>query len=292
MKRYILITSLCILSFLSANAQDDKKVYIPKEGDIAISFDAAPILRYAGNMFNATDDNNFDNLSGEPISSEGIEDFNINNISPEVSIMGKYMLTDKIAIRANIGVQLRSLTTNSYVTDDLANITNPFGESKLIDTRKDTKNGLSAIVGVEYRKGDGRVQGIFGGGILFGLNKVRSKYQYANALTVLNQFPSSAWDASYGSYRILSEAKDSNLIFGFAANVGIEWFIATKISLGAEVNLSVYQVNESQTYITSEGYNSATNVVETRTDVLSPGDKALVFGTDNLGGSLYLSFYF
>jgi hypothetical protein len=82
------------------------------------------------------------------------------------------------------------------------------------------------------------------------------------------------------------------MFFGITGNVGIEWFVAPMISLGAEVNLTAYHVKGAQTYITSEGYNPALNDVVTRTDIISPGDKALVFGTDNLGGSLYLYFYF
>ena len=291
MKRYILLL-FCILSFMNVKAQDDKKVYLPKQGNIAVSFDAAPILKYAGNIFNATSNNSFDNIGGKPTSAEGTEYFEIEGITPDVSIMGKYMLTDNFAIRANIGVQLRSLTTNIYVTDDMSNITNPLSENKLIDTRYDTKNGLSANVGVEYRKGDNRIQGIFGGGILLGRNNVKTEYQYANALTILNQSPSSAWNATYGDYRILNEVTNSNMFFGITGNVGIEWFVSPMISLGAEVNLTAYHVKGAQTYITSEGYSPALNDVVTRNDIISPGDKALVFGTDNLGGSLYLSFYF
>ena len=54
MKRYILLLTLCVLTFVNVKAQDEKKVYLPEQGDIAIGFDAAPVLNYVGNLFNNT----------------------------------------------------------------------------------------------------------------------------------------------------------------------------------------------------------------------------------------------
>ena len=285
MKRYILLITLCVLTFTNVKAQEDaKKAYLPEQGDIAISLDATPVLNFIGNMFNGTEENEFGNFPNGT--------FRINDITPNVSISGKYMLTDNFAVRANIGAQIHSVTTREYVCDDLANITNPLNEDKLIDSRINTKNGISALLGVEYHKGKNRIQGIFGAGALIGFNNVKEKYQYANALTTINQNPSSAFATMTNGYRTLSNTTKSNIFFGVVGNIGVEYFIAPKISLGAEVNLSVYAVNEGQTYTVTEGYNSKTDCVETRTELSTPGNRTLVFGTDNLGGSLYLSFYF
>lgn len=293
MKRYILILALCVLS-LGTRAQDDKKVtYLPEQGDVAIGFDAAPVLKYVGNLFNNTSDNVLGSFSGQAVSAEGLEYFEIDGITPDVSIMAKYMITDNLAVRANIGVQHRSLTTNRYVADDFANIENPLNEVKLIDTRFDAKKGFSAIIGAEYRKGINRIQGVFGGGFLIGSNSSKTEYRYANALTPVNQFPTTSLEnTEFGNYRKLNEVTNSNFFFGFAGNVGVEYFVAPKVSLGAEVNISIYSVNEGQKYVETEGYNTAKQSVEIRSELVSPGDKAFVFGTNNLGGSLYLSFYF
>ena len=291
MKRYILSIALCVLSFVNAMAQEEtKKVYLPEQGDVAISFDAAPVLKYVGNMFNGSANNTLGNLSGTPVANS-IEGFYAEDITNNVSIAGKYMLTDNLAVSANIGLQLHSLTTNMYVADDLGNLNNPLNENKLIDTRFDKMNGYNAIIGADYHKGNGRIQGVFGAGILFGRNNVRTEYQYANAMTIVNQTPSSSWDLDNG-YRTLSKVTDLNTLFGFAGKVGIEYFIIPKVSLGAQVNLTAYFVNEGQTYVVSEGYNPASACIETRTDIVSPGDRYFTFGTNNLGGSLSLSFYF
>ena len=72
----------------------------------------------------------------------------------------------------------------------------------------------------------------------------------------------------------------------------IECFVAPKISIGAEVNLSLYYVVGGQQYVESEMYNTSTQAVETSCDLVSPGDSSFRFGTENLGGSLYMAFYF
>lgn len=291
MKRYVLLIALCVLSFASVKAQDTKKVYVPEQGEVAIGFDAAPVLKYVGNMFNGTSGNSLDNLSGAPVSANGVEGFKIDNVTPDVSIMGKYMITDNLAVRANVGVQVRAKTTNGYVCNDLANVLNPLNEEKLIDTRFDSQKGFSAIFGAEYRKGSNRIQGVFGAGLLIGSNSVESEFQYANAVTSLNQTPSNTW-GNTDAYRTLSEVTNRNFFIGGAANVGVEYFVAPKVSLGAEVNLSIYSVKEGQTYVVTEGYNAEKGCVETRNELTAPGNKTFVFGTNNLGGSLYLSFYF
>ena len=292
MKRYILLLVLCILSAANVKAQEEtKKVYLPEQGEIAIGFDASPVLKYVGNMFNGTSDNSLNNLNGAPISANGIEGFKIEDITPDVSIMAKYMITDNLAVRANVGIQVNSNTINKYVCNDLANILNPLNEEKLIDTRFDSKKGFIANIGAEYRKGNNRIQGIFGAGLLIGSNSVKSEFQYANAMTSLNQTPSSAW-GNNGKYRTLKTVNNNNLFIGGAANVGIEYFIIPKVSLGAEVNLSIYSVKESQTYKVTEGYNAEKGCVETRNELSAPGNKTFYLGTNNLGGSLYLSFYF
>lgn len=293
MKRYILLLTLCVLTFVNVKAQDEKKVYLPEQGDIAIGFDAAPVLNYVGNLFNNTANNSLKNLGGQPVTALGIEGFNIENITPSVSIVGKYMVTDYLSAKVNFGLQLRSMTTNEYVGDDFAAVNDPLNEAKLIDTRFDSQKGYSLLIGADYRTGSNRIQGVFGGGFIFGSNNVATEYQYANALTSINQNPTSAWnDLTPKGYRTLNKLTATNRFFGFAANVGVEYFVAPKVSLGAEVNLSAYSVKSGQTYVESEGFNAELGVVENRTDIVSPGNKSVVFGTGNIGGSLYLSFYF
>ena len=277
-------------SIAVAQESDDKR-YVPEVGDFAIGIDVKPIFNYMGNLFNGTTDNEIEEIGGQPVAGDN-DDFAIDDIAPDVSIMGKYMLTDNWALRANIGIMMRTNTDRAYVKDDLAFINNPLSEAKLIDSRTQSRNGFSAMLGAEYHKGTRRVQGIFGFGLLVGCNKQKTAYNYANALTEINQHPTSYWGVNQGNNRVLSTKTESNLFFGVSGSVGVEWFMAPKIALGAEVNLALYSVFGGQQYVESEGYNAAIGQLEVRYDINDPGDRALVFGTQNLGGSMYLSFYF
>lgn len=293
MKRYIVLLALCVITASQALAQDNtEKQYLPEKGDFSLGIDVAPMFKYVGNIFNGSTDNSLDKLSGEPITGD-IEGFNIDDIAPDVSIMGKYMLTNNWAVRANIGLMLRKNTDHSYVKDDEAFLANPLSEEKLVDTRNTNRNGLSAMLGAEYHKGNRRVQGIFGAGVIVGFNQSKTNYKYANALTDINQRPSSAWETfNDNGYRTLQSKTASNVFFGLCGSVGVEWFVAPKVALGAEVDLALYYVMGGQEYIVAEGFNTAKNSVEVRNDINAPGSDAFRFGTDNLGGSLYLSFYF
>ena len=277
-------------SIAVAQESDDKR-YVPESGDFAIGIDVKPIFNYMGNLFNGTTENEIEEIGGQPVAGDN-DDFAIDDIAPDVSIMGKYMLTDNWALRANIGIMMRTNTDRAYVKDDLAFINNPLSEAKLIDSRTQSRNGFSAMLGAEYHKGTRRVQGIFGFGLLVGCNKQKTAYNYANALTEINQHPTSYWGVNQGNNRVLSKKTESNLFFGVSGSVGVEWFMAPKIALGAEVNLALYSVFGGQQYVESEGYNAAIGQLEVRYDINDPGDRALVFGTQNLGGSMYLSFYF
>lgn len=293
MRRYILLLAMCLTPIAMVSAQEESvKQYLPEKGDIAIGIDVAPLFKYVGNLFNNSTDNTLESLGGEPFT-EDIDGFNVDDIAPDVSIMGKYMFTNNWALRANIGLMIRSNTARAYVADDAAILNNPLSEEKLIDKRNIQRHGMSAMLGAEYHRGSRRVQGIFGGGLLVGFNKSVTNYTYANALTNINQSPSSAWNTmSNNGYRTLKKRTASNIFFGIYGSVGVEWFVAPKIALGAEVDLSLYYVRGGQEYAFSEGYNKLLNKVDTRYDIESPGDSAFRLGTENLGGSLYMSFYF
>jgi hypothetical protein len=281
------------MPFMSISAQsEDSKNYLPEQGDMAFGINVKPVLKYVGNIFNGTTNNKLKDLGGEPVTNNA-SDFK-SDILPTVSIMGKYMLSDNWGVRANVGLMLGKDTDREYVIDDKQAVLDPFNESKLIDTRHTAKNGMSLMLGAEYRKGSKRIQGVFGMGVLFGFYNQNISYDFANAVTPLNDHPTSAsWVKNCkNGYRIVNEKTEGNLFYGITGSAGVEWFVAPKVSLGAEVNLSLYHINGGQLYTQSEGYNNVTQQFVERTDLTSPGNDKLRFGTENLGGSLYMAFYF
>lgn len=296
MKRAFIIIAASLFTFCTTFAQTvegKQKNYLPEKGDWAIGIDLKPVLNYVGNIFNGNTQNNIDYLGGEAVTNN-LDGWN-NNIAPSASIMAKYMISNNFALRANIGLLLKSDFNNVYVQNDQNAALNPLNETKLIDSQKSNKNGMSLMVGAEYRKGTKRVQGVFGFGALLGFQNTTTKYNYANQITSINQTPSTSLNApqaAINDYRVTKQKGTSDVFYGVTGSAGVEWFVAPKISLGAEVNLCLYGISGGQQYKESEGWNNATQTVETRYDLSSPGNSAFRLGTENVGGSLYMSFYF
>lgn len=286
MKKIISLLLAAGMAVLSLSAQEtEKKQYLPEAGDWAIGFDAKPILNYVGNLFNGATNNDFAPLGGEPSVKFG----------PTVSLMGKYMLTDEFALKANVGVLLENDKQAYYIQDDAATILDPLSDAKVADYKATRNTGLSIMAGAEYRLGKKRIQGVFGAGVLLGIQKRVVNYSYGNKMTTINQNPTVAgqfnvWDNGYRTVKEFSGRPD--FYAGITASAGVEFYVAPKIALGAEVSLvAAYNVNQ-QTFKYAEGYNPSTEIIERKTDLVTPMTGTFYLGTQNLGGSVYMSFYF
>lgn len=274
----------------------DYSEYLPKAGDMAIGFSLNPLANFVGNMFNGTTLNTLGDFAGEPMLCP------TPNI---VSIMGKYMLTDQLGLKLNLGFGCNIYAKNGYAIDDAAKLENPLSEAKVTDTYQVNKLSGSIAAGVEYHIGKQLpVQGVFGAGVLYALGHETHRYSYGNAVTELNQNPShnnAIFPAAVTTGRIpympnarmlSDQAVDLIHRVGLYASVGVEWFVAPKISLGANVNLNLcYTINPARATI-YEGWNSATSQVEQYTDLVAPASHGFTFSTDNIGANLLMNFYF
>ena len=285
------LSLLMLGSTFGLSAQDgvNKRVYTPEKGDFSVGVDLVPLFRTIGGAFN----NSETPVGGTPFSYDDML------CRPDVSVMGKYMFSDKWGLKVDLGLMVVTHNAKTYVTDDKAMVLDPLSDKKVVDSRKLTKSGGSLMVGAEYRLGKRRVQGVFGFGALVAFSTYQTKYDYGNAITGLNQVPTSSTDSEYlpaevpYGYRIVdARTSGANFMVGAYASAGAEWFIAPKISLGADVKLTAFGVFGNQGYVKSEGWNAAYERVETRTDLVTPGDCGFNLSTNNLGGSLYMSFYF
>jgi len=294
MKRILSFILAAGVAVASLSAQEtEKKQYLPEEGDWSIGFDAKPVLNFVGNIFNGNTDNKIDPMGGQPTLEGNDKMDNLFEHVPTISIMGKYMLTDELAVKANIGVLVENNKSAQYVQDDAATILDPLSQAKVADYRNTRNTGLSIMAGVEYRVGKKRIQGVFGGGLLFGVSKSLVTYSYGNEMTSINQMPTSGVSTLTGGYRPLKEfGENPNFFAGLVGTAGVEFFVAPKIALGAEVCLMAGYQLSSQRYTISEGYNTSTEVIEKKTDLVTPMTGSFRLATDSLGGSLYLSFYF
>lgn len=294
MKKIIFLMSCIVISTGIATAQEPKpeKKYTPEAGEFSIGFDASPIFNYIGNLLNSSEQNNFGGFAGKPFTAGN--DLYDPDIMPDVSIMAKYMVTDNFAIKANLGLKVIGANVLQYATDDAALLKDPLSEAKVVDRYHYSCGGFSLLIGGEYRIGKKRVQGVFGGGLLLALQNNSYSYKFGNAITEINQHPSTGNYAEWiGDYRTTKANTDGfNTSIGLSASAGVEWFVAPKVSLGAEVSLAAYYMFGAKSYRESEGYNPALSKVETRTDLLSPGTNVFCLGTESLGGALYISFWF
>ncbi len=296
MRKYITAIVLAAMSLTAAaqeTADNTATRYLPEQGDFAFGVDVVPLLKTIGGSYKSDETVG---VGGTPFAPD-LTKF----VKPNVSVMGKYMFTDNWAVKVNLGVTFTNKDKRLYTTDDLDAALST-GEAKVIDTRKTTRTGGSLMAGAEYRLGSRRVQGVFGFGALFAFTTDKVSYTYGNAMTDVNQTPTTAFTDPEGSmaiielegYRVTSyNLAGPNFVAGVYGSAGAEWFVAPKIAIGATVDLYVYGVFCSKGVVKSEGYNAAYGRVEERTDLFhSPGDRSFNFGTDNLGGSLYMTFYF
>ena len=129
-------------------------------------------------------------------------------------------------------------------------------------------------------------------------DKIASIYYYEYAFQT--RINTSAAFAEYERYstaipqaRILENYSETGShTIGLYGSVGIEWFVAPKISLGADVNLCLLYTMTPNKYCKYEGYNIFTGEVENRNKLISPMDSYFEFSMRNIGANLFISFYF
>ena len=276
-------------------AKKDYSSWLPAQGDMSVGFSLDPLATFAGNLFNGNLDNTLEDLAGEPLLYQQMP-------APCASIMGTYMVTDQLAIRANIGFGYSLKQHNFFVQDDAAVALDDLSNAKVTDQINAQILSGSFSAGIEYRVGKRLpIQGVFGAGLSYACGVNKADYTYGNAITELNQTPSvnSGMPATEAvtpylpNARLLYVESDEMIhMVGVYGSVGVEWFVAPKIALGANVNLGIYyELVPSQTLV-YEGWNTITETVTEHTELVKPSSHGFHFGTDNIGANLYMAFYF
>ena len=249
-KIFMALAALAV--FTTANAQD--KWYGSKEGGFAITFNANPVLNYAGNMFNGTQNNRFSEFNG------------VDNFVGGVSLTGKYFLKDNLALDLGLSVNDNYNVTNNY--DDAQD------QEKVTSYGRQATTAFAVKAGAEYRLFPGkRLQPIFGAAVF---------YQHTNDWT-FTKVTDGANDGKT-TYNNTIGGGASNAV-GLILNVGVEYFIIPQISLGANLSFGVAKrwaresVNNDPE---PEGTKNYTRI-KTKTTWLKTG---------NVGANVSLNFYF
>ncbi len=302
----ILVAALAMTVFATdATAQrkmqdTDYTEWHPNKGDWQLGFGVNPLTRYLGSLNNLGND--LDNFGGDPIRDT--RTFSGSAVSPLVSVMGSYMVTDRLGIRFNVGFDYNSTRRRYEVDDQEALFQDPLSMDKVIDKATSQRLNLSVSGGVEYHVGKRSVQGVFGGGLVYGVNVMEKRsFTYGNSITEANQVPLISDDMpSYNTvagYEYIPQARPlksyadkGTHYIGVYGSVGVEWFVAPKVALGANVNVILDYAFQPSYMTKYEGWNVQTMKYEEfykQDELLQDG---FTFSTNNIGSNLYISFYF
>lgn len=233
-----------MFAMLSVNAQSNEKYYGAREGGFAITFNANPLINFAGNMFNGTQNNR-------------IEDFNglKNDLFGGVTMTGKYFLSDDLALDLGFGFDNVYKRTNEYSGSD---------NEKVSYWERKSSTSFMAKAGFNFLLRPGkRLQPIMGLDLVY---VHKNNFTYAkNERNNEDRYQSTPSNA-----------------LGLLGSVGVEYFIAKQISVGATVDLGVAKVWNREHVDTDNSDYDYSRITDTTTGIK----------TGNFGGNLSLNFYF
>jgi hypothetical protein len=239
------------------NAKGD--AILPAAGDWALGFDAAPLLNYAGNMFNGNTGNTM-NAAWD---------------NSNMAITGKYFKDATTAYRASLRLAMGSSSVTTLT--DTATSGDP---SYIEDVASSSANAIVLGGGMELRRGHGKLQGYYGGEALITLGGSSTSNTWGLDLSDTNPFSRTVSTKSAGT-------------FGFTLRgfVGVEYFIMPKISIGAEYGWGLGFMSMGEGSATTEYWDMVDSQVVSTTTTTG-GSSAFGFDNDNSGGAIRLLFHF
>jgi hypothetical protein len=318
----------------SAFAQDltSKKgePFLPEAKEWSIGIDANPFLNYLGNFFGKT---------GPNVAPS------FNNYSLNQTITGKYFKDASTAYRATLRVGLNNQKNKNAVDEFVAPtvLTAALAETpeQKFDVRRASTRNIVLGVGLEKRRGKTRLQGFYGADLLVWGGNTRERFKYANDLTQTtdaiignldadgNGDPTKVyttdWNAVNPAYatnvvgavvpgytnvdgaRALKRKTNGVIGVGVRAFIGVEYFVAPKVSIGGEFGWGLgYQLNtKNKATWDAEGSSAGVQTAgEIKTKDAVNGGGQFIIDTDRnainsatynlLGGSgnIRLNFYF
>ncbi|HIY14347.1 MAG TPA: hypothetical protein H9973_03620 [Candidatus Alistipes cottocaccae] len=308
MKRIALFSAfaLFLLSAVSVSAQE-KKYYTPQKGDWAIGVVFNP-ASMSSQMLAQPKPGEF---VGKWISDNAASPHQMFMLSqdPVAAIRVKYRVSKKWAIRASVGLNGSIVNYREYVPDDMALALNPDSQNQVVDEIQSKMNSGSLMLGCELMCGTKTVRFIVGADLLYSIAGGHLLFNYGNKMTDLNRIPSSMpmtsemkegsvndFTSRFGiAYGRPLDRYNSGYIsaFGLSLDMGIEVFIAERISTGLTMSFTPVAVAfQPETYTVYEGFCSYTGKVENYTGYVSPGSNALLYGIENFGVRISMNYYF
>jgi hypothetical protein len=262
------------------------EMYLPQAGDWAISMDATPFLNYFGDLIHGPSNNATTSF-----------------LSSNQTIVGKYYVDNHTAYRFLLRIGLNSNTQSEGTPS--SDTGSAFPVPQVVDKRTVSSHYIGIGFGIEKRRGKTRLQGYYGiEGMVF-LSGSDTSFTYGNAYNATSN-PTPVWYDWYapntnsyytGLPRPTDDAPGSTFGISVLAFIGVEYFIAPKISIGGEYTWGVSFQTTSQGSISIEEINPNTGLDQT--------DKYKTNGSSSFSldngwnqtfgagtGSLYINFHF
>jgi len=248
---------------------------LPEAGDWGLSFDANPFLNYAGNLFNGNVNNSFGGATWT------------GNNAGTMALTGKYFKDETTAYRGSFRFGLGGNSTTN-LQDTATGTTLP--GTGAIENKISTSNGLSLVLGagLEKRRGSTRLQGYYGGDVFIGLlGGGSTTYDYGATMDSLNV----EFRGIVGGSRNTEVKNGNTFTFGLRGFVGFEYFVAAKISIGAEYGYGFGMSSTGAGETTTERWNATDNKIETYT-VTGSKSGGWNFDTRVSNANININFYF
>jgi hypothetical protein len=270
---------------------------LPKAGDIALGFNAVPLIDVAINTVKLN--------SGGGITSGNANQYVQGSAN---QIVGKYFLTPKSAIRGKIGINTLSGSIVNRVQDSKALYDASFGTAadiataqqlRVEDTYKFNKQSILISAGYEMRRGYRRLQGYYGGEVAFGGGGSKERFTYANDYSDL--YATHYTNAAAGAFnaqiqhnpaapgrqdRVLFNNYRGGFRMGMRGFIGVEYFIFAKISIGGEFGWGwsyTTRTNRIATFEVYENGNTGVATVFNEERSNDSNEKTKGFAVDNNG---------
>jgi len=267
--------------------------YLPVTDEWGLGVSATPFLNYLGNFVN--------------LQTNGAPKFNYaDNIANRLAIYGKMMKDEHTAYRLRFNVSVGSQTNKAAVRQNELN-PDPSFPAFTQDWQKVSNTTIMIAPGYEKRRGSTRLQGVYGGELVIGFVSTKTKYDYGNSMS--GDFPSvltnnfgnnivnsnnSNGDTDDATARVTEDKSGTSFMLGARGFVGVEYFIAPKISLGGEFGYMFGYQTLGKSTRTYEQWDGA-GIRTTKEDISgnnNNGFSSIGIGIDNLSGSINLLFYF
>lgn len=247
--------------------RSSKGTYIlPQSGDWGLGAGARPVLQYIGTLFSN------------------------NNVAPVLDfhqvnqgLFLKKFKDEKTAYRLGLFLNNESMSSKVVVPDLTPGSPS---DATVTDIMSRNQMGGTLLIGLEKRRGSGRLQGIYGYEGLIG---------YSSGLVESTVYGNSMeYYANSISQSRVTKNPSSAPVFSLGAQafIGFEYFFAPKFSIGGEFNLRLLYAIHSATSKQEEIWDANNSQTLTQSERLQDRSTSLSFQTLSQQAGLRLHFYF